>query len=65
MCMLFRSYPRPIQVAKHIMMHCPHNILVGSGAAQYASRNGFQMEFNDALLSPEAVQAYQVCFCVL
>ena len=50
----------PIQVAKHIMMHSPHNILVGSGATQYASRNGFQMEPNDALLSPKAVQSYKV-----
>lgn len=31
----------PISVARHIMEHTPHVMLVGSGAKQYALKNGF------------------------
>ena len=59
---LSHRYSKPIQVARHIMVHSPHNVLVGSGAGQYAIENGFKMESNNALLGPEAVQAYQVTY---
>ena len=59
---LSHRYSKPIQVARHIMVHSPHNVLVGSGAGKYAIENGFKMESNNALLGPEAVQAYQVTY---
>ena len=43
------------------MEHSPHNVLVGPGATDYANRNGFVLEMNDALLVPETKRAYEVC----
>jgi N4-(beta-N-acetylglucosaminyl)-L-asparaginase len=48
-------YPRPITIARHIMEHSPHNIMVGDGATQYALNNGFILESNSSLLIDEGM----------
>ena len=47
------------------MEHCPHNVLVGPGATDYANRNGFVLEMNDTLLVPETKRTYEVCLLSL
>lgn len=39
-----RSIRTPISVARSIMDHCPHVMLVGEGALQFALAHGFQRE---------------------
>lgn len=42
------------------MEHSPHNMLVGTGASEYASKNGFVLESNGSLLVPETNITYEV-----
>jgi len=45
----------PISVARKVMEHTPHVLLVGQGAQQFAVEQGFQRQ---QLLTPEARQAW-------
>ena len=47
------------------MEHCPHNVLVGAGAREYARQNHFMLEKNDTLLVPETKKAYKVFILIL
>lgn len=51
-----RGYPHPISVARAILEHLPHHLLlVGEGAARFATEHGFAMQ---DLLTPEAKSAW-------
>jgi N4-(beta-N-acetylglucosaminyl)-L-asparaginase len=39
-----KDISRPISVARTIMERCPHNILTGEGAVEWALQNGFHRE---------------------
>ncbi len=47
----------PISVARRVMEKTPHVMLVGSGAQQFAIKEGFPLE--EQKLSPEAQKAYE------
>lgn len=51
----------PISVARRVMEQPSLNMLVGGGAVGFAREQGFQLEDNDTLLSPETRRAFQVC----
>ena len=59
MCLFFR-YAKPISVARCVLEHASLSMLVGSGAAEFAQQQGFQMEDNDSLLTEETRRAFQV-----
>ena len=46
----------PVSVARKVMEHTPHILLVGEGALQFALENGFERE---NLLTPEAEEAWR------
>ena len=54
------SCPKPISVARHVLEHSSANLLVGSGATNYARQNGFQTEASAELLSDASREAYKV-----
>ena len=54
-------YAKPISVAKRILEHPTLNMLVGSGATEFATSQGFSMEDNHKLLSDMTSRAYEVC----
>ena len=60
--MLYR-YPKPISVAKSVLEHPCVNMLVGSGATEFAVNQGFCMEDNHQLLSEMTTRAYEVVCC--
>jgi len=47
----------PISIARRVMEKTPHVMLVGSGAQQFAIKEGFPLE--EQKLSPEAQKAYE------
>ncbi len=47
-------------MARKILEEPKLNMLVGSGATDFAKQHGFTLEDNDSLLSDETRQAYQV-----
>ena len=55
-------YAKPISVAKRILEHSTLNMLVGSGATEFAMSQGFSMEDNHKLLSDMTSRAYEVCY---
>ena len=59
-CVLFFRYAKPISVARCVLEHASLSMLVGSGAAEFAQQQGFQMEDNDSLLTEETRRAFQV-----
>lgn len=63
MLVIFHNrYACPISVARHIMEHSPHNILVGAGARKYAEKNGFALQENNLLVS-SSKHVFQVIMC--
>ena len=42
------------------MEYSKHKILTGKGAMEYAKSNGFVVESNDNMLSPNTKKAYEV-----
>lgn len=52
-----RRIKHPISVARKVMEHSPHVLLVGDGATQFAVENGFELE--PETLSPEAEKAWK------
>ncbi len=45
-----RGAANPISVARLVMIHTPHNLLVGSGAQQFAIQHGIQLVPEESLL---------------
>ena len=62
--MYYIRYACPISIARHLMEHSSHNILVGDGARKYAERNGFAFEDNSNLLPAEFKNCDQVSIVV-
>ena len=58
---LLCRYAKPISVAKCVLEHPSLNMLVGSGATEFALNQGFTMEDNQKLLSDTTSKAYEVC----
>ena len=54
-------YAKPISVARRLLDHPSLCMLVGTGATQFAKAQGFTLETNDALLTRETLEAYEVC----
>lgn len=52
-----QGFEHPVSVARAVMEHTPHNILVGEGAAQFARRMGFAEA--DDLIPPEALERWE------
>ena len=50
----------PFSVARCVMEKSPHSMLVGSGAQEFAVRNGFPVESNTALQTQESRKAFEV-----
>lgn len=48
-------------MAKRVLEHPSLNMLVGSGATEFALSQGFSMEDNHQLLSDMTSRAYKVC----
>eukprot|EP00731_Ephydatia_muelleri_P036934 Em0358g3a len=53
------GYSKPISVAKRVLEQSQVNILVGSGATNFAKTQGFVLESNESLLIPETMEAYK------
>lgn len=51
-----RRYPNPVAIARRVMEKTIHVMLVGSGAEQFASREGFQPR---PLLTGEAIEQWE------
>ena len=51
-----QNFAHPVSVARHIMEHCKHNMLVGSGAEQYAAEHDFEQ---DSMYTPESIKFWQ------
>ncbi|NLZ70272.1 MAG: N(4)-(beta-N-acetylglucosaminyl)-L-asparaginase [Clostridiaceae bacterium] len=51
-----QNFAHPISVARHIMEHCKHNMLVGAGAEQYAAEHDFEQ---DSMYTPESIKFWQ------
>ncbi|KAJ7389476.1 hypothetical protein OS493_031446 [Desmophyllum pertusum] len=49
----------PFSVARCVMEKSPHSMLVGEGAQEFASRNGFPVESNSLLQSQNSREAFQ------
>ena len=49
-------YSKPISVAKKVLEHSSVNMLVGSGAKDFAADNGFILEENSKLLFSKTAQ---------
>jgi len=49
----------PVQLARHIMEHTDHVMLVGPGAVDYAKENNFPMVPTDQLVTTEAVKTWE------
>ena len=58
--LLYCRYSKPISVAKKVLEHPTVNMLVGSGAKDFAADNGFVLEENSKLLpyEPSPVRTY-------
>lgn len=53
-----RGFRHPISVARQVMLRLPHVLLVGEGAARFASEIGAERR---QMLSPEAEAAWRAC----
>ena len=53
-------YPKAVSVARAVLEHPSLNMIVGSGAAEFAVSQGFSMESNSSLLSEATTKAYEV-----
>ncbi|XP_028845284.1 uncharacterized protein LOC114795799 isoform X3 [Denticeps clupeoides] len=49
----------PCRVARRVMDRSPHSLLVGVGAVMFAVEQGFTVEPNDNMLTPQSALAYQ------
>ncbi|KAG2467138.1 ASPG asparaginase, partial [Polypterus senegalus] len=54
-----RCIGTPVSVARQIMEKSNHSMLVGEGALAFAKDQGFKVEDNKRMLSPESAKAYQ------
>ena len=55
----------PFSVARCVMEKSPHSMLVGAGAQEFASRNGFPVESNSLLQTKTSREAFEVrLFCL-
>ena len=50
----------PLSVARCVMEKSPHSMLVGKGAQEFASRNGFPVESNSLLQTKTSREAFEV-----
>ncbi|MGH0137890.1 UNVERIFIED_CONTAM: hypothetical protein FKN15_074446 [Acipenser sinensis] len=50
----------PMAVARRVMEQSTHSMLVGEGAVTFAQEQGFTLEDNESMMSPESSKAYQV-----
>jgi len=50
----------PLSVARCVMEKSPHSMLVGEGAQEFASRNGFPVESNSLLQTKTSREAFEV-----
>ncbi|XP_041106838.1 N(4)-(Beta-N-acetylglucosaminyl)-L-asparaginase isoform X2 [Polyodon spathula] len=49
----------PVAVARRVMERSAHSMLVGEGAVTFAQEQGFTLEDNENMMSPESSKAYQ------
>ncbi|XP_066553097.1 N(4)-(Beta-N-acetylglucosaminyl)-L-asparaginase [Amia ocellicauda] len=49
----------PLRVARRVMDRSDHSLLVGDGGVAFACEQGFTVEDNDSMLTPQATAAYQ------
>ncbi|XP_058880408.1 N(4)-(Beta-N-acetylglucosaminyl)-L-asparaginase isoform X1 [Acipenser ruthenus] len=49
----------PMAVARRVMERSTHSMLVGEGAVTFAKEQGFTLEDNESMMSPESSKAYQ------
>lgn len=57
---VLHRYAKPISIARCVLEQPSLNMLVGSGATEFAVNQGFSMEDNHQLLSEMTTRAYEV-----
>ena len=54
-----RGFEHPVTIARAVMEHTRHNILIGTGAEEFARERGIEECGMEALIAPDAVEVWK------
>lgn len=54
-----KGFEHPVTIARAVMEHCRHNILVGTGAEEFADRQGIARADEERMILPAARKLYE------